>query len=159
MVQPDLMANTYSQITIQIVFAVKGRENVLGPELRPELFKYISGIIKGRDEVPLAVNGWKDHVHALFGLSPSVAVSEIVRDIKANSSKWINENRLIKGKFSWQEGFGAFSYSRSQRDSVIKYIINQEKQHSGKTFREEYLEMLLKSQVPYDERYLFEFYE
>jgi len=153
------MANTYSQITIQIVFAVKGRENILHENFRPELFKYINGVIKGKSQFPLAVNGWKDHVHVLFGLSPNIAVSEMARDIKANSSKWINEHKLVKGTFNWQEGFGAFSYSRSQRDNVIKYIINQEKHHTVKTFKEEYLDMLRKSEIEYDEKYLFEFYD
>jgi REP element-mobilizing transposase RayT len=153
------MPNTYSQITIQIVFAVKGRENILNASIRPELFKYVSGIISNKGQVPLAVNGWKDHVHALFGLSPNVSVSEMARDIKANTSKWINENQLIKGKFSWQEGFGAFSYSRSQRDDVIKYIINQEHHHAVKTFKEEYLDMLKKSEIDFEEKYLFDFYD
>ena len=153
------MANTYSQITIQIVFAVKGRENVLNNEFRSDLFKYIAGIIKSKNQIPLAVNGWKDHVHALFGLSPSVSISDMTRDIKANSAKWINDNNLTKGKFNWQDGYGAFSYSRSQRDDVIKYIIKQEEHHAIKTFKEEYLEMLRKSEIEYDERYLFEFYD
>jgi len=153
------MPNTYSQITIQIVFAVKGRENILHQDLRPELFKYITGIIKGKNQIPLAVNGWKDHVYLLFGLSPHISVSEMARDIKANSSKWINENNLIKGKFNWQDGYGAFSYSRSQRDDVIKYIVNQENHHAVKTFKEEYLDMLRKSEIEYDDKYLFEFYE
>jgi len=153
------MPNTYSQITIQIVFAVKGRENILHPDLRPELFKYITGIIKGKGQLPLAVNGWKDHVHTLFGLSPNISVSEMARDIKANSSKWINDSKLIKGKFNWLDGYGAFSYSRSQRDDVIKYIINQENHHAIKSFKEEYVDMLRKSEIEYDEKYLFEFYE
>ena len=153
------MGNTYSQITVQVVFAVKDRENMLRQEFRPELFKVINGIITGKGQIALAVNGWKDHVHALFGLSPAVCVSDMARDIKANSSKWINEHGLVKGKFQWQDGFGAFSYSRSQQDTVIKYIINQEKHHAQKTFKEEYLEMLRKSEIEYDERYLFEFYD
>ena len=153
------MPNTYSQITIQLVFAVKGRENILRDEFRADVFKYISGIIENKDQIPLVVNGWKDHVHTLFGLSPSVSVSDMARDIKANSSKWINENDFIKGKFNWQDGFGAFSYSRSQREDVIKYIMNQETHHRSKTFKEEYLDMLRKSEIKYDGRYLFDFYD
>jgi len=120
------MANTYSQISIQVVFAVKDRENIITRDFRNRLHEYITGIIAGNKQKPLAVNGWKDHVHAFFGMEPSVSISDIVRDIKASSSKWINEHRFVKGKFHWQDGFAAFSYSKSQRDDVIKYILNQE---------------------------------
>lgn len=153
------MANTYSQISIQIVFAVKGRENLLRSEFRAELFKYISGIIEGKGQVSLAVNGWQDHVHAFFGMEPSACISDLAAAIKSNSSKWINEKGFVKGKFQWQEGYGAFSYSRSQRDNVIKYIMNQETHHAKKTFREEYLEMLRKAEIDYDDKYVFEFYD
>lgn len=153
------MANTYTQISIHAVFAVKFRENIILDTWRDELFKYISGIIKAEGAKTLAVGGWKDHVHAFFGLQPVLSVSEMLQKIKANSSRWINERGFVKGKFQWQDGFGAFSYSRSQRDTVIKYIMNQEEHHRAQTFREEYLGLLQNFEVEYDEKYLFEFYE
>jgi len=153
------MANTYTQLSTHVVFAVKGRENFLNAKLRPELFKYISGILTNTNQFSLAVNGYKDHVHMFFELTPSKSLSDIVRIVKANSSKWINENRFIPGEFSWQEGYGGFAYSRSHRDAVIKYIINQEQHHQQKTFRKEYLNILKSFEISYDEQYIFEFYE
>ena len=153
------MANTYTQFNIHAVFAVKGRQNLLSEKYRPELFQYISGILKNIGQYPLAVNGYKDHVHVFFELNPTSSKSDIIRDVKTNSSKWINEKKLVVGKFSWQEGYGGFSYSRSQRDHVIKYIINQEKHHTKKTFREEYLELLRKFEIKFKDEYVFEFYE
>jgi putative transposase len=117
------MANTYSQINMHCVFAVKGRENFITRNFRDDLYRYISGILKKDGSYPLAVNGWTDHVHAFFELPVTMAVSDQMRMVKASSSKWINDNNFLRGNFSWQEGYGAFSYSRSQRDSVIKYII------------------------------------
>jgi REP element-mobilizing transposase RayT len=152
------MANTYTQLNTHVVFAVKGRDNILPSKIRPELFKYISGILTNSNQFSLAVNGYKDHVHLFFEMNPANSLSEIVRIVKANSSKWINENRLIPGKFSWQEGYGGFSYSRSQRDDVIKYIIKQEEHHHKKTFREEYLSILKSFEISFDERYIFDFY-
>ena len=122
------MANTYSQIYIHIVFAVKGRQNLIRAEIREELHKYITGIITNRDKKLLSLFCMLDHTHLLIGLKPLISISDLVRDIKAGSSKFINDKKLIKGKFSWQEGFGVFSYSRSQIDTVIKYIQNQEKE-------------------------------
>lgn len=153
------MANTYTQLSTHVVFAVKGRENLLNAKLRPELFKYISGILTNTNQFSLAVNGYKDHVHMFFELTPSKSLSDIVRIVKTNSSKWINENRFIPGEFSWQEGYGGFAYSRSNRDAVIKYIINQEQHHQQKTFREEYIDILKSFEISYDEQYIFEFYE
>ena len=153
------MANTYSQINIQCVFAVKGRENVIDKNFREELWKYMSGILKNNNAFPLAVGGYTNHVHVFFELPPTLCVSDLMRDLKANSSKWIKENKFVKGKFQWQEGFGAFSYSRSQRHQVINYIINQEKHHSKKTFREEYLELLRNFEIEFKEKYIFEFYD
>jgi putative transposase len=153
------MANTYTQISIQAVFAVKFRENLILDTWRDELFKYISGIITAEGAKSLAVGGWKDHVHIFFGLQPVLSVSEMLQKVKANSSRWINARGFVKGKFQWQEGFGAFSYSRSQRDTVIKYIMNQEKHHRKQTFREEYFEFLKHFEVAYDEKYVFEFYD
>jgi len=153
------MSNTYSQITIHSVFAVKHRENFITKEWRDSLHQYISGIITNKGAKSLAVGGWKDHVHILFGMPVTTSISDFVGAVKANSSKWINEQPFLKGKFQWQEGYGAFSYSKSQRDTVIKYIFNQEEHHRTKTFREEYLKMLLDFEVAYDEKYLFEFYD
>ncbi len=153
------MAGTFSQLYVQIIFAVKGRENLIKKEFRTEIFEYIAGIIKGKDQKPIIVNGVGDHVHVFVGLRPSMSVSDLVRDIKNNSSNFINSKKFVKGKFSWQEGFGAFTYGQSQIDSVFKYISNQEAHHQKKTFKEEYIDMLAKFQVKYDEKYLFEWIE
>ncbi|MFH1120792.1 MAG: IS200/IS605 family transposase [Bacteroidota bacterium] len=153
------MANTYTQINMHIVFSVKGRENMLHSGMRADLFRYIYGILTNINQFSLAVNGYKDHVHLFFEMNPNNSVSEIARIAKANSSRWINENRLISGRFSWQEGYGSFSYSRSQRDQVIKYIMEQEEHHHQSTFREEYLELLESFQIKYNEAYIFEFYD
>jgi REP element-mobilizing transposase RayT len=150
------MAGAFTQIYIQYVFAVKGRENLLQKPWRDEVFRYIAGIIKGRDQKPIIVNGVADHVHVFVGLKPSVCVSELVRDIKNNSSKFINDQRFLKGKFSWQEGYGAFSYSHSQIEIVYNYIDKQEEHHRKKTFREEYLDFLQRFEISYDEKYLFD---
>jgi len=152
------MPNTYSQITIHEVFAVKGRENFITKEWRDHLHQYIAGIITNKEAKSLAVGGWKDHVHILFGMPVTTSISDFMSAVKANSSKWINEQHFLKGKFQWQEGYGAFSYSRSQRDTVIKYIINQEDHHRTKTFKDEYLKMLADFEIGYDPKYLFEFY-
>jgi REP element-mobilizing transposase RayT len=150
------LANTYSQVYLHIVFAVKGRQNLIRAEIREDLHKYITGIITNRDQKLLSIFCMPDHSHLLVGLKPSISISDLVRDIKAGSSKFINDKKLIKGKFSWQEGFGVFSYSRSQIDNVIKYIQNQEKHHNKKSFKEEYIEFLEKFAVEYDVKYLFE---
>jgi putative transposase len=153
------MPNTYSQIYIQIIFAVKGRQNFLREINREELHKYITGIVQNRGHKMLAIFCMPNHTHLLVGLSPEMAISNLTRDIKACSSKFINDNRWVQGKFSWQEGYGAFSYSKSQIDSVVKYILNQEEHHKTKTFKEEYIEFLEKFVVGYDTRYLFEWIE
>lgn len=150
------MASTYSQIYIQYVFAVKGRVNLLKRPWRDEIFKYISGIIKGKNQKAIIVNGMADHVHAFVGLKPAMPVSDLIRDIKNNSTNFINEQKFLKGKFEWQEGYGAFSYSHSQMNHVYNYIINQEAHHQKKTFKEEYFEFLKRFEIEYDEKYLFE---
>ena len=150
------MAGTFSQIYIQYVFAVRGRQNLLQKQWRTEVFKYISGIIKGKNQKPIIVNGVADHVHVFVGLKPSMNISDLVRDVKNNSSNFINEQKWVNGKFSWQEGYGAFSYSHSQLDNVYQYIANQEQHHRKKTFREEYLEFLEKFEIAYNEKYLFD---
>ena len=149
------MANTYSQIDIHIVFAVEGRQNLINPENNDELQKFITGIVSGQKQKLIAINNMPDHVHILVGLQPDTALSDLVRNIKAGSSNFINRKRWVKGRFSWQEGFGAFSYSRSQLAAVIRYIENQQKHHAKKSFREEYVELLKKFSVEYDERYIF----
>ncbi|MEO8087931.1 MAG: IS200/IS605 family transposase [Bacteroidota bacterium] len=151
------MANTYTQLYIQIVFAVSRRECLIPKQHRDELHKYITGIVQKvhRDQKMLSVFCMPDHAHLLIGLRPSISISDLVRDIKAGSSQFINDNNWVKKKFKWQEGFGAFSYSGNSIDSVIKYILNQERHHEKKKFREEYLEILKEFEVEYDEKYLF----
>jgi putative transposase len=152
------MANTYTQIYFQIVFAVKGRENVIKEDFREKLEKYICGIVSNNKSKPLAIYCNPDHLHILIGLNPNTSISDITRDIKANSSKWINEKKFIVGKFSRQEGYGAFTYAKSQIDAVAKYIHNQPEHHKKKSFKEEYLAILNKAEIEFDEKYLFEWY-
>ena len=135
---------------------MKGRQNLLKKENKEELQKYIAGIVRNNNQKLIRINSVSDHVHILIGLKPDIALSDLVRDVKANSSRFINEKRWIKGKFNWQEGFGAFSYSQSHVDRVIRYIDNQEEHHRKKSFREEYLSMLEKFMVEFDPRYVFE---
>jgi len=149
------MASTYTQIYIQVVFAVEGRQNLIRPERKEELHKYITGIVTRQRQKLLAIHCMPDHTHVLIGLKPSMALSDLVGDIKTGSTNHINENKWVRGRFSWQEGFGAFSYSHSQLTAVIRYIQNQEKHHARKSFREEYLTLLEKFDVPHEERYIF----
>lgn len=153
------MTGTYSQIYLQIVFAVSGRQNKILHSFEEELYKYISGIITGKDQKSLAVNGMPDHIHFLVGLRPSMRISDLVRDVKNNSSKFINEQRWLSSKFSWQEGFGVFSYAESNYGKVIEYIKNQKQHHQKQNFREEYESFLKKFNVLYEDKYLFEFYD
>ena len=149
------MANTYSQIYIHIVFAVEGRQNLIEPARNNELQKYVTGIVSGQKQKLIAINNVPDHVHILIGLKPDMALSDLVGDIKTGSSNFINRQRWVAGRFSWQEGYGAFSYSRSQLDTVSRYIQNQQKHHSRKTFRQEYVDLLERFGIDYDERFLF----
>ena len=153
------MPGTFSQIYIQIVFAVKGRENLIFKSNQDELNKYIAGIIKGKEQKPIIVNGMPDHIHSFIGLRPVMAISDLVRDIKNNSSNFIKDKGWVKGKFSWQEGYGAFSYSHSDIENVYQYILNQEAHHKEKTFREEYIDLLKKFEIEYNEKYLFDWIE
>ena len=153
------MANTYTQIYVQIVFAVQGRKNLIKENNREKLEKYICGIVTNNKSKPLAIYCNPDHVHVLIGLHPSVSISDMAKFIKGNSSKWINENNWMDNKFNWQGGFGAFTYSKSQIDSVVKYILNQPEHHKKSTFREEYLKFLHAFEVEYDEKYLFDWIE
>ncbi len=149
------MPNTYTQIYVQIVFAVQGRQNLISKKIREKLEKYICGIVSNKKSKPIAIYCNPDHTHILIGLHPSVSISDMARDIKANSSKWINEQKLIIGKFSWQQGFGAFTYSKSQIDLVVKYILSQPEHHKKRSFKDEYIEFLKKFKIEYDEKYLF----
>jgi len=149
------MADTYSQIYIHIVFAVKGRENLISQRWKEELHKYITGIVTNEGQKLIEINSMPDHVHILIGLKPTVALSNLLRDIKANSSKFINGNKWIAGKFEWQQGFGAFSCSHSQLTKVITYIKNQEEHHKTKTFREEYIEFLEAYNIDFKNEYIF----
>ncbi len=153
------MAGTFSQIYIQVVFAVKGRENLIREQWKDELHKYIAGIIKGKEQKSIIVNGMPDHIHAFIGLRPAMAISDLVRDIKNNSSNFINDKKFTRGRFSWQEGYGVFSYSHSHIERVYNYILNQEIHHKKKTFKAEYLELLKKFEIEYNEKYLFEWIE
>jgi len=149
------MANTYTQIYLHIVFAVEGRQSLIAPGHNDELQKYITGIVTGQKHKLIAINNMPDHLHMLVGLRPDATLSDLVRDVKAGSSKFINEKRWVMGRFSWQEGFGAFSYARSQLDTVIRYIQNQPKHHAGQSFRDEYVKLLEKFGVEYDPKYIF----
>lgn len=153
------MANTYSQIYIQIVFAVSGRQNLIDPRFRGEIHKYITGIVLKRGQKLLAVFCMPDHVHILVAIQPSVTISDLIRDIKAGTSNFINKQGWVRGHFNWQEGFGAFSYSRSQIDQVCKYILDQEERHRKRTFKHEYIGLLRKFEIEYDDRYLFDWHE
>jgi REP element-mobilizing transposase RayT len=153
------MANTYTQVYIHVVFAVQERACLIKPEWKEELFKYIAGIFKNQGVKLIAIGGVEDHIHILFGLNPKVALSDLIRDVKANSSKFINEKGVVRGKFYWQAGFGAFSYSRSQIDEVAKYVLDQERRHAGKSFKDEYVGLLNRFGVEYDDRYLFDWKE
>jgi putative transposase len=149
------MANTYTQIHIQAVFTVQNRDCIIQCHWQDELYKYITGIVQNNKHKLLAINGMPDHVHILFGFRPSQSLSDLMQDIKGSSSKWINEKRFIKEKFSWQEGYGAFSCSKSNLPNVIQYIKNQEEHHKKRSFTEEYEELLKEFEIDYDERFVF----
>ena len=149
------MANTYTQIYIQIVFAVEGRQNLIDPEHNDELQKYITGIVTAQRQKLVAINNMPDHAHILIGQRPDSILSELVGDIKSGSTNFINRNRWVRGRFNWQEGFDAFSYSHSQLSTVIRYIQQQQVHHRTKSFHDEYVGLLDKFNVTYDERYVF----
>ncbi len=153
------MAGTFSQVYIQVIFAVKGRQNLIDKAWRSELFKYIAGIITAKGQKSIIVNGVADHVHCFIGLRPVMSISDLVRDIKNNSSKFVNEKGFIKGKFEWQEGYGVFSYSNSHIKTVYEYILRQEDHHRKQTFREEYIEFLEKFEIEYQPKYTFDWIE
>ncbi len=153
------MAGTFSQIYVQVVFAVKNRLCLIHPSWENELYKYISGIIKGKGQKPIIVNGMPDHIHLFAGIQPSIALSDLVRDVKNNSTNFIKIHKYVKSKFEWQAGFGAFSYSHSQIQNVYDYILHQKEHHMRKSFRDEYLDFLEKYEIIFDEKYLFDWIE
>ena len=148
------MPGTFSQIYIQIVFAVKGRESLIEMEWEERLYQYITGIIRTKEQKLIAINGMPDHIHVFIGMKPSCCLSDLVREIKKSSNDFINENKLAKFRFSWQEGYGAFSYSHSQIDAVAKYILSQKEHHKKVSFKEEYIDFLKKFEIEHDEKYL-----
>ncbi|CAM3498065.1 IS200/IS605 family transposase [Flavobacterium gelidilacus] len=149
------MPNTYTQIHIQFVFVVKYRKALIDKSFKEELYQYISGIVKKNNHKLLAINGVEDHIHLFIGMRPTQSISDLMQDVKGSSSKWINEKKFLKVKFKWQEGYGAFSYSKSHVHNVINYIQNQEEHHKKQSFREEYLAFLKVFDIEYDERYIF----
>jgi len=153
------MANTYTQLYIHLVFAVWGRYHLISEKHEEEIYKYMSGIIINKGNKIMIVNGMPDHVHILLGLHPSVSVSNLAMEVKKSTSRFINKNRLVRFKFDWQEGYGAFSYSRADVENVYNYIANQKEHHKKKSFREEYLGLLKAYNVDYNEKYLFRFEE
>jgi REP element-mobilizing transposase RayT len=147
---------TYSQLYIQTVFAVRYRASVIRPEWKERLHQYITGIIQERGNKLLAIHAMPDHIHILFGLRPAQSIADLMRDVKAVSSKWINENGFLSNRFEWQHGYGAFSYSGSEISNVINYIKNQELHHQKISFRNEFRQLLNEFDIAYDERYIFE---
>ncbi len=150
------MAGTFSQIYIHVVFAVKGRESLIQPHWEEELYKYITGIVRNKDQKMLAINGMPDHIHFLIGMKPSCCLSDLVREIKKSSNEFVREKRFTKFKFQWQEGYGAFSYGHSALDNVIRYINHQKEHHKKQSFRDEYKEFLKKFEIEYKDEYLFD---
>jgi len=155
------MANTFSQIYIQTVFAVENRSSLIRTEFKEDLYKYITGtgIVRNQGQKLISINGMRDHLHILIGLKPAMALADLVREIKADSSNFINKNKWVLDRFSWQEGYGAFCYGHSQLDTIIRYIQNQEKHHSRRSFKTEYLSLLRKFDIAFDDKYVFEFIE
>jgi putative transposase len=148
------MANTFTQIYLHMVFAVQDRISLIKSEWNDELYKYITGIIQNNGHKLIAINGTTNHLHVAVGYKPHQLIPDLMQDVKGNSSRWINEKKFVKGKFSWQAGYGAFSFSHSQIDVVIKYINNQGQHHRKKSFKEEYIELLKKYNVKFDEKYI-----
>lgn len=149
------MANTYTQIHIQLVFAVQNRASLIKDSWKDEMYKYMTGIIQNKDHKMLQINSMPDHIHILIGLRPTQALDELVKVVKQESTNWINDQKFTPKKFNWQEGYGAFSYTKSDVPRVIKYIQNQENHHREIKFLDEYVEMLKVHEIDYDEKYLF----
>ena len=148
------MANTFSQIYIQTVFAVSDRLSLIRNDFKEDVYKYITGIVKNQKQKLISINGMPDHIHILIGLRPAMALADLVQDIKADSSNFINKNKWVRGKFAWQEGYGAFSYGHSQLDTIVRYIQNQERHHAKQSFKTEYLSLLRKFDIAFEEKYV-----
>jgi putative transposase len=153
------MANTFSQIYIQTVFAVENRQSLITQDFKEDLYKYITGIVQNQGQKLIAINGMPDHVHILIGLKPAMALADLVREIKADSTNFINRERFVRGRFNWQEGYGAFSYGHSQLNTIIRYIQNQERHHERRSFENEYMTLLRKFDIAFEEKYVFKFIE
>jgi len=153
------MANTFTQCFVHLIFSPKNRDALIKKDWKNNLERYITVCIQNRKHKLLAINAQQDHIHILIGYYLNDLIPDLVEDIKTSSTYWIRENKFTPFKFEWQKGYGAFTHSKSQVDTVIKYILNQENHHKKKKFREEYLEILRKNEVEFDERYLFEFFE
>jgi len=149
------MANTYTQIHIHAIFSVQNRQSLISSDWRDDLYKYITGIVQNHNHKMLQINGMPDHIHVLLGFRPTQSLSELMKYVKQDSTKWVNQNKFVNGRFSWQKGYGAISHSRSQVPQVIKYIQKQREHHKKKSFRQEYLDFLEKFDVDYDERFIF----
>lgn len=152
------MANTFSQIYLQFVFAVRHRQSLIPKEHKEEFHKYITALVQNRKAKMIAVHSMPDHTHLFVRFSPSISISDFIKEIKVESNEFLNNQSWMKSKFNWQEGYGVVSYGHSQIDTVAKYVLNQEQHHKKKTFREEYLEFLDRFQIPFEEKYLFEFF-
>ena len=150
------MPGTFSQIYIQVVFAVKNKDSLIHEDWEERLYQYITGIVRMKEQKLLAINGMPNHLHLFIGMKPSCCLSDLVREVKKSGNNFIKENHLTKYRFAWQEGFGAFSYSHSQIDNVIKYIMNQKEHHRKITFKEEYIGFLKKFEIDHDEKFLFD---
>ncbi len=155
----NILANTYTQLYVQFVFPVRGREFLVKEFFREELEKIMCGIVSNHNCKTYSIYCNPDHTHIFAGMHPTIAPSKLMEQVKSGSSKWLNDKKYIPGKFSWQDGYGAFSYSRSQIDAVVKYILNQPEHHKKQSFREEYLLLLKKFNIDFDEKYLFDFYD
>ena len=153
------MPNTYSQILIHLVFAVKRRDSLIHQSWEEKLHKYITGIVQKQDQKMLAINGMPDHIHILIGMKPNCRISDLVREIKKSSTEFIKENNLCSNKFNWQSGYGAFSCSQSSLGNVVKYILNQKEHHRRKSFKDEFMILLNKFEIEYQQRYLFDWIE
>src|SRR5690606_4069716 len=153
------MANTYTQLYIQFVFSVKGKSNLIKEGFRDELEKVMCGIVTNQKCKTYAIYCNPDHTHIFVGMHPTVSPSQLMEQVKSGSSKWLNDKKYILGKFSWQDGYGAFTYSKSHIDNVVKYILNQPEHHKKQSFKEEYFLFLEKFEIEYDTKFLFEWYD
>lgn len=153
------MPNTYTQLYIQFVFAVKYRESLIKREWKDDLYKYITGIVQNNKSKMLAIGGMSDHIHIFIGYKPTIAIPDLIKDIKVASGSWINDNNLTTGRFNWQEGYGAFSYRLCDIEEICNYIQNQQAHHQKISFREEYIMLLKDFNIEYEEKYLFDFFD